>query len=93
MFCQRRRAAVDPFDGMVLYRADGDELVLVSSDGGATWSPSASGITTPGISRIAASPNTAGRESRTPVFSAAYRPESGPEREVSISFHRPSSSR
>lgn len=35
---------VDPFDPATLYRVDGDELVLKSTDGGDSWVPSASGI-------------------------------------------------
>ena len=54
------RITVDSFDGMVLYRGDGDDLVLISTDGGATWSPSASGITSDTIGHIVASPSTAG---------------------------------
>ncbi|MEE4270714.1 MAG: hypothetical protein V2I67_03510, partial [Thermoanaerobaculales bacterium] len=49
---------VDPFDSATLYRIDGDELVLKSTDGGDTWAPSATGIpSTSYVGDIAAAPS------------------------------------
>jgi hypothetical protein len=52
---------VDPFDPAILYRLDGDERLLRSLDGGATWAPSATGIPpASSVGDIAASPSEEG---------------------------------